>query len=381
MWICGLRNASTSFEAMEDYRPGIVPGGTQSQLSEDEQAKFNMTLDFSVADHFATRVDACWQEHKQQGNDLLKAGDLDGAVNCYTEGFNVADGSACSKRLVSAFSVESSPIRENKDITHRILSFLELPPVAPEPNLPAATCLSNRAACLLQQGKHEEALADAQLAVKLCPEYVKAHQRVRRAYEALGNKKEARRSQKSLADYKKMAVRWYAHAMLALRWIDCDTMEQVYSSQRSLEALRRISAKRPDCFEDKPMLVCGTVALQTLEQPSGWSSKRQWLKVALTHMDMGGPTGCGMSNMTTDCVFFTSVIMDEEQPTEGLIVDGAFLPKVGQPESLAKWRTERITQRHLERIPMALSECIATMKRFNIHLASLNFEPEGGYHG
>ncbi|KAL3918857.1 MAG: hypothetical protein SGPRY_005845 [Prymnesium sp.] len=55
----------------------------------------------------------------------------------------------------------------------------------------AARVLANRAACRLKQKRHEEAVADAQMAAEMDPSYAKAHYRRAVALQAMGRKREA----------------------------------------------------------------------------------------------------------------------------------------------------------------------------------------------
>ena len=97
---------------------------------------------------------------KNEGNDLLKAGKLEEAVECYA-----AAAAACGKL--------EEGTREDDDNR--------------------AVALSNRSLALLKLGRPQEAHDDAEAAVESNPEYAKARQRLGKALEALGRDDEAQK--------------------------------------------------------------------------------------------------------------------------------------------------------------------------------------------
>jgi len=184
-----------------------------------------------VAGIYAKRVSPEWEQHKNRGNEALKAGDHDGAVAAYSDALTVAQGrDPQMKALLAALRERPRPaasaaaralLGENgvaqlvgQFLPHLGLRSLEPTSVAAaaaapapaaaaeflaaeaasvrEPNRPAAVCLANRALVHFQRGRLEASLADALASAKELPEYVKAHHRVRAAHAALAKRAEQR---------------------------------------------------------------------------------------------------------------------------------------------------------------------------------------------
>jgi hypothetical protein len=170
-----------------------------------------------VAGIYAKRVSPEWEQHKNRGNEALKAGDHDGAVAAYSDALTVAQGrepqmkallAALRERPTPAASAAARALLSNNGVAQLVGQFLPhlgLRPLEPafpavstqvspvrEPNRPAAVCLANRALVHFQRGRLEASLADALASAEELPEYVKAHHRVRAAHAALAKRAEQR---------------------------------------------------------------------------------------------------------------------------------------------------------------------------------------------
>ena len=116
-----------------------------------------------------------WEErkdHREQGNEHYKQHDLDAAIACYSEGLAQLVGSAQAKER--------------------------------------AVLLSNRSAAFASMQRWKEALGDADEAVQLSPDYVKAWGRKGRAHFAL-------------KEYQKAATAYAKGLDVALKRIDDDS--------------------------------------------------------------------------------------------------------------------------------------------------------------
>ena len=91
--------------------------------------------------------------HQERGNSLFREGDYDGAIAAY---------SAALREAVSLYA-------------------------AGEEAMLCAVLLSNRAACYLHVQRPSLAARDALLASRLSPNYAKAHYRLARALEQMGD--------------------------------------------------------------------------------------------------------------------------------------------------------------------------------------------------
>ena len=116
---------------------------------------------FSVEDYFARRVDARWEELKEQGNVLFKKGEYCNSIKLYSRALYISHGSI--KSIPALYGVlrkakRGSPAKklsENPVLLILISRFLQLPLAETEywlgesgtvrlPNQPAAVCYSNR---------------------------------------------------------------------------------------------------------------------------------------------------------------------------------------------------------------------------------------------
>ena len=252
---------------------------------------------FSVAEYFAElRVDPAWKVRKKQGNAAMSAGDLQTAADEYLAAASLALGpfermtgrgtlmAFC--RTLSAWAEGSAgaKVAATPELVKNIARFLAeitrdiSPPVAPKlpprvlqsaqkreqilrvPNQAAAICFANRSCVLLQLKRYQEALKDARMATKLCPEYVKGHLRVLRALQALGRTQAAERKQQELDDYD-TARRIYPSAevaLLAAGWISWLDASFVYGPVRQREVLKHIlnrTAQHPPTISIRVSLV------------------------------------------------------------------------------------------------------------------------------
>ena len=98
------------------------------------------------------------------------------------------------------------------------------------PNRPAAVCYANRSHALLLQGRYQDALYDAERAVKTCPEYLLAHKRCVEACINLDKFAEAKAIQKKIHAYEQLLqlLPWYGAALLATEWITHEEHQVLY---------------------------------------------------------------------------------------------------------------------------------------------------------
>lgn len=148
--------------------------------------------DYSVAQAFEATVHPRWDEFKARGNQALKEGNYEAAIQDYTRALKIADASnvdslfeAASERPANSAGPKLAAIKE--DIAPIIRRFIPGPVLSRgEPNKPAAVCLANRAAVHLKLGRNVAAVADARAATIICPEYLKGHFRLKQALGAAG---------------------------------------------------------------------------------------------------------------------------------------------------------------------------------------------------
>ena len=98
------------------------------------------------------------------------------------------------------------------------------------PNRAADICLANRSHAMLLQGRMQEALDDAEAAVKSCPEYVKAHKRCMEVLGKLGKRTEAEEIRNTVSAYENLSgqLPWYGAALFAANWITDEEHILVY---------------------------------------------------------------------------------------------------------------------------------------------------------
>jgi hypothetical protein len=292
---------------------------------------------FSVATHLQKTMDfdTEWLRRKEAGNAAFQAQEYDTAVRYYSDGLDIAlgwsrsgaivlDRPGCGNILAKLASIDAvwGVIRSFQPcVPGRILSYDGMDysdtmdeqlrklseggkngtPLyeAWEPNLPASICAANRSLMHLKTGCLQQALSDAKSAVRLCPEFLKAHKRVHAAHLALakretglaaeaaeagkrgieewvrkhGKKKKGRprgrtyvqiRHEKSAQGHTEAAVKkqeqldLYARAvemlpcqpvaMLSVGWIDHATLLLAYLTHTKFEIVRQIQAKHQNTY-------------------------------------------------------------------------------------------------------------------------------------
>jgi hypothetical protein len=104
-----------------------------------------------------------------------------------------------------------------------------------KPNRAAAIALANRAQAFLLAGLPRRALSNAERATAADPSYVKAHHRVQRALEELGDKEGARRKAEEIHDYTvcRKFLPTENQALLTAGWIDWPAYSLVWSPGRT----------------------------------------------------------------------------------------------------------------------------------------------------
>ena len=161
--------------------------------------------EYSVAHAYEATVHPRWADLKEQANQALKDGDLDGAIEGYTCALSIVDASnlAALFDVLGSWPADSAGSKlaaVEEDIAPLIREYLPGPVLSRgEPNRPAAICLANRASALLQAGRTEAAAADARRATLACPEYIKGHHRLRQAL--LATAADAALEPRNLADW------------------------------------------------------------------------------------------------------------------------------------------------------------------------------------
>lgn len=161
--------------------------------------------EYSVAQAYEATVHPRWAELKDQANQALKDGDLDGAIEGYACALSIVDASnlAALFDALGSWPADSAGAKlaaAEEDIAPLIREYLPGPVLSRgEPNRPAAVCLANRASALLQAGRTEAAVADARAATLACPEYIKGHHRLRQAL--LATAADAALEPRNLADW------------------------------------------------------------------------------------------------------------------------------------------------------------------------------------
>ena len=143
---------------------------------------------WSLAEDYSANIHPRWKDLKEIGNELLKNGRYSAAVQAYTQAFAICEGRIAVRAFFDALSEypESSAAQRlagmRADVTPIIRHFMRSPDLENgQPNMPAAICAANRAAAYLKLGETSDAVGDAMFAVKLCPEYIKGHHRLKQA--------------------------------------------------------------------------------------------------------------------------------------------------------------------------------------------------------
>mmetsp|Transcript_32994 Transcript_32994/g.55581 ORF Transcript_32994/g.55581 Transcript_32994/m.55581 type:complete len:407 (-) Transcript_32994:50-1270(-) len=207
-----------------------------------------------VADFYeVTMINPAWRTVKDLGNDQLKQGKQELALELYSEAACMTENRFMWRDVIM-MSIQRE--KESKTfitvpIKHTLLSeILSIPglatlignytqPVLPqartirygekvmtfqEPNRPAAICYGNRAAVLMKQGKFDAALMEARKATSLCPEYLKAHERIAKCLTELGDTEAANKKKKELHDYKLIRPIFphYTMHLITAGWISWD---------------------------------------------------------------------------------------------------------------------------------------------------------------
>ena len=266
---------------------------------------------FSLAEATLKNIEPRWEALKTEGNAALAAGDLERAIERYTAALDVATQPGPQIRALKAAAAaadEGSPLhRALADPVPVLFKVCEYLPAAPAmnvkrecgpvkmklttPNLPAAMSLANRAAARLKAGDAAGARADAALACKRCPEYVKAHKRLRECALALGDRAAAAELATELRDYAN-AIRlypWYGPALLGAGWIDHYDHMLVYETARKADVAARIADPRAARAGLGDGATCHAVASLVPFQGG------QWLMLNLTWLD------AALRKQTCDC--------------------------------------------------------------------------------
>ena len=237
--------------ADSEHEPRSEPAPqSPPQVFERPPVRYDDYKEWSVARASCASLHPRWEQLKDEANIALKEGDTERAIAGYTKALKVADPDVFVTGLFAALA-DASPrcmpcadrlVGAQQDIAPFIRQHVG-GPAANEPNWPAALCLSNRAACHLRQDRPEVALADAERATRLCPEYVKGHYRRFQALTALGRVEEAADVKAAIERFSQLsqvgAASEVAHGIwLGLRlvhvgWLELDTYLSTYEPLRA----------------------------------------------------------------------------------------------------------------------------------------------------
>jgi len=163
--------------AFSGFREATKLFATYAGLTEAEQEeKFNKMLEIKAAqEEEATALvdETCTEcdQLKNKGNQLFHAGDIDGAVQVYTQAIDKAQATLEVARQVKAKLCTVASSERVEKLESVILAVL----------------LSNRSACILKRGTPEamdSAAFDAQQAVEFRPKWPKGYYRLGMALEA-----------------------------------------------------------------------------------------------------------------------------------------------------------------------------------------------------
>lgn len=222
---------------------------------------------YSLADELVSLIDVEWEVRKERGNICFKAGRLQEAIKHYTDALHIALGpfsggglKAFTQALESRAN-SASQLIPNEIILHEIFSFLpsipansvilneddiegKKPMTLKKPNKPAAIALANRSAAKMAEKNFNGALKDGLRAAKLCPEYVKAHHRILKAYQALGDNDNAKDKSEEIKDFEATInlFPFQALPLLCAGWITWEEALVIYLPANRKEAARRIIA-------------------------------------------------------------------------------------------------------------------------------------------
>ena len=258
-------------------------------------AKFS---NFSWAEENLKHVETRWEDFKEKGNNALLADPpgIDEAIRMYEAAFLITQQpfpqmrtleNIGQKRPDSALSrfIKASGTNGEPLMLLFLMPYLMKPLIASDkeeiapgiflnrtfPNRPAAICKSNIAAARLKRYRLkgdptdlEEALADAEEALNLCPEYVKGHSRMvsvlTRLATDLDISEEIRRDLRKQAASKRLEIKtfeelikilpWNGIVLKEVGWIDEPQYTFMYEQVRwdyIMEQLRRL-AEREEVF-------------------------------------------------------------------------------------------------------------------------------------
>ena len=181
------------------------------------------------------------------GNEALKRGDYEAAIRSYTDAVTICD----TRLSVSAFFDALSSYPESSAAQHLAGARVDIEPLiklsmlcpdleSGQPNMPAAICVSNRAAAQLKLGRTSDAVTDAQFAVRLCPEYVKARHRLKSALIADGREDEAAACASSIRRYEELSKPepgsnglWLGFRLVLVGWANADHYAGAYEASRA----------------------------------------------------------------------------------------------------------------------------------------------------
>jgi tetratricopeptide (TPR) repeat protein len=214
-------------------------------------------FELSLGEKFAVNqgVEERWKVCKQEGNESLKAGDYATAIQSFSDALSLATAPLDQIRTLKtvAASHPGAFSKVVKLVWPTIDAFLSKPMMwnVPDqygelqskpvwktvPNMPAAMCLSNRAATYLERGEpgdYEKALKDGKEAAGRCPEYIKAHHRIMRALQKLGDKTGAKKKNVEVRQYTELCemLPWNGPALYMIGWITGHTFEYLYNVVR-----------------------------------------------------------------------------------------------------------------------------------------------------